>query len=224
MNNKILSGFVALLIVVVIAGGLWFFSQAEKPVVPEVDGIVLHPARQIKDFAFKDHNNKEFSAASLLGSWHLMFFGYTHCPDVCSPTLNTLNTAYKSLSDSDREMISVVFVSVDPRRDTAEALGRYMSHFNDDFIGVMTTDENLKYFTQQLGVAYARAGAGETNAEKNGQSSGDDNYLVDHTARILVFNPRAELQAYLRQSGSAKDLLADIRKVQHFYNDIRRDE
>lgn len=219
--NKILSVTVVLSIVIAVAGGFWFVYQAEQSAIPKIDGIVLHPPRQIKDFTFKDHELKDFSTASLLGKWHLMFFGYTHCPDVCTPTLNTLNIAYEKMSDSEREMTSVVFVSVDPLRDTPEALSEYMNQFNDDFIGVTTTDEALKDFTQQLGVAYAKAETIKYGSAEDQQDIGGGNYLIGHTARILMFNPRAELQAYLRPPSSPQSLLDSVRKTQRFYNNIQ---
>lgn len=205
---------------IAVTGGFWFGNHTEQSVIPKTDGIVLHPSQQIKDFMLKDHELRDFSTTNLLGKWHLMFFGYTHCPDICPTTLHTLKIAYEKMSDADREMISVVFVSVDPLRDTPEVLGEYLHYFNDDFIGVTANDETLKNFTQQLGVTYMKSETVKENSVKNILDVRDNNYLMTHSSRILVINPRAELQAYLRSPRDPQNLLDSVHKIQSFYDNI----
>ncbi len=217
--HKILPVAAVLSIAIAAAASFWFGNQADNSSVPKIDGIVLHPASQINKFMLKDHQLKDFSTADLLGKWHLMFFGYTHCPDVCPTTLQTLTTAYEKMDASEREMISVVFVSVDPLRDTPEVLAEYLNYFNINFIGVTADEKNLEAFTRPLGIAYARSATAKAVTDHRQEVSAD-NYLMDHSSRILVINPRAGLQAYLRSPRSPQSLLDSVRKTQRFYYSV----
>ena len=116
------------------------------------------------------------------------------------------------MSPSERELFSVIFVSIDPHRDTPEVLARFLHYFNDDFIGVTADDEILNDFTRQLGVTYTRSETIDKQSE--------DNYLMDHSSRILMINPHAELQAYLRSPRSPQSLLESVRQTQDYFDRI----
>ncbi|TDJ31768.1 MAG: SCO family protein [Gammaproteobacteria bacterium] len=123
-------------------------------------------------------NGESFGVDALRDRWTLMFFGFTHCPDICPTTMLRLAEIYKEMSP-EYPALQVVFVSVDPDRDRGEILDQYTSHFNADFIGVTGDEAQLQTITRQFGVAYFREEAEEP----------DGDYGVGHTAAIMLVDP-----------------------------------
>ena len=111
--------------------------------------------RDIQPFTLVDHTGKNFDNRSLEGHWSFVFFGYTHCPDVCPTTLSVLNSVAHRLEDV-KNQVQFVFISIDPERDTPEKLGQFVSYFNGTFIGATGTNDAISALTRQLGVIYAR--------------------------------------------------------------------
>lgn len=175
-----------------------------RPEAPEIDGLLWPQSKALTAFALEDHHGKAFTLDRLRGRWTLLFFGYTHCPDVCPVTLSVLrnSVALMAEADADAEPPQVVFVSVDPKRDTIEHLAAYVSHFNPRFLGVTGSDVNLKAFVRQLGVLYLL-----TDADANGD------YLVDHTAALFLIDPRGHLVALFQAPHAADRLARDIPRI-----------
>src|SRR3989442_13601364 len=96
-------------------------------------------------FSFTDHENRAFDLSRLKGKWSFLFFGYTHCPDICPTTLATLARARENIAKSTAgaKDVQFVFISVDPNPDTASKLGQYVSSFDPDFFGVMRVYAHL---------------------------------------------------------------------------------
>ena len=115
-------------------------------------------------------------------TWTLLFFGYTHCPDICPITLATMSASVDAIAALGGEAPRIVFVSVDPDRDAPSHLRGYVTTFRDDFLGVTGPHQELRKLTRALGVIYAKDGDGPS-------------YLVEHSAALLLVNPRGELQA-----------------------------
>jgi protein SCO1/2 len=164
---------------------LWKMTQMrQNPVFSSL--IVLPEPRIIDDFALQDDSGQLFSLEQLRGNWTLMFFGFTHCPDVC-PTalyeLQNLKNLLEKEADSDSVIPRIIFVSVDPERDSVEKLGQYLSYFDPGFIGVTGSHEELQPFTRQVGIAY--------RIEEH--EAGATSYAVDHSSGILLMNPAGQL-------------------------------
>ena len=180
-------------IIILVASLLFFIAfffiiqGPPKQIIPKELVAVMRPvATSLKPFTLINKNNKAFNNQHLEGKWSLIFFGYTHCPDICPTTLVTLKQTNKKLqkhpgASSD---LQVIFVSVDPERDTPEGLASYVSYFNKGFIGVTGTKENLISFTKQFSAAYIKEPV---------DKSGD--YLVSHTSSIFLVNPAQKLVA-----------------------------
>jgi protein SCO1/2 len=166
---------------------------------------ILSPARKIGIPQLMKDDNVPFSKEDMTGHWTLMFFGYTHCPDICPTTLNTLAQAKKLFHQKSKNKFPrVVFVSVDPARDTTDVLGEYVRYFDSSFIGITGEDKMLQAYTLQLGVVYMRAPP-ETGSKGN--------YVVDHSSTVLLLNPAGELQAYLQPPHSAESILNSVQAV-----------
>ena len=113
-----------------------------------------------------------------------MFFGYTHCPDICPTTLAMLRKVEHDLAGHTSTPRQHVLVSVDPARDTLDHLARYVSAFGPPFVGVTGSDGELSKLARQVGAVYLR-----------GEPDDDGSYLVDHTASIMLIDPRGRLVA-----------------------------
>ena len=145
-----------------------------------------------------------FGNADLLGNWTFLFFGYTQCPDICPTALSLMKETQAILAGAvpTAPTFRVVFVSVDPRRDSTELLRQYMAAFDPSFIGISGDDAALMPLTSKLGVYYRRDDA--TKAK---------NYTVDHSAAIHLIDPRGRLAAVFLPPQQAKELAAEFRRI-----------
>ena len=133
---------VVLFAVIAMTAGFWLattLKSADSENIPNIQGVVLKPARQIAVPELTKHDGTAFTNAGLNGKWTLMFFGYTHCPDICPTTMNVLAEAKKN---SAGDFPQVVFVTLDPERDTVDMLGGYVHYFDPEFTGV-TGEEKM---------------------------------------------------------------------------------
>lgn len=149
--------------------------------------ITLFPdPKPLTAFALTDHKNRVFDLASLKGKWSFLFFGFTHCPDICPTTLAVLARARDNIAKNTvgAEDIQFVFISVDPNRDTASKLRQYVDYFGTTFLGVTGDNAQIRNLAGQLGAAYQVA-----------ITPGMENYPVYHTAAVFLLDPRARYLA-----------------------------
>ena len=154
------------------------------PELPPLPGELWPNPRAIGAFTLQDHHGRAFTRERLDGAWTFMFFGYTHCPDICPTTLATLRRVEHDLAGHVSAPRQHVLVSVDPARDTVDHLGRYVSTFGPEFLGVTGSDAELSNLAREVGAVYFRGDAGD-----------DGTYFVDHTASIMLIDPRGRLVA-----------------------------
>ncbi len=145
--------------------------------------ISLYPkSKSVIDFKLLTSNANDFSNKELIGHFSLLFFGYSHCPDICPTTLANLAKIYRGMSAQAKINLKVVFVSVDPKRDTPAELKQYIQFFDPSFQAVTGTVKQLTAMMKSMDALFI------TN---KANSQGD--YLIDHTSKVFVLNPRAEL-------------------------------
>ena len=160
----------------------WVFYNSE-PVKLEAGLWFGEQSRALPEFELIDHNGQSLTNTRLRDRWSLMFFGYTHCPDVCPATLQDLSEMMKAIQrDEVRQALQVIFVSVDPDRDSADILKNYVQYFNPDFIGATAALPALDRLTSTVGIMHSRDKTSENQA----------GYGVSHSSSILLFNPQAE--------------------------------
>jgi protein SCO1/2 len=150
-----------------------------------------------------DQGGQPFSLQQLRGGWSLLFFGFTHCPDVCPTALYELQQVRTSLQqelDESTQIPEILFVSVDPERDTPQALQTYLSHFDPSFIGITGEHEQLLPLTKQVGIAY--------RIEEH--EDGATRYNVDHSTGILLTNPDGRLHGVFPAPHDAAEISADL--------------
>ena len=180
----------------------WKITQARKAMPPE-SLIVLPEPRFIADFALIDHHRQAFSMAELRGNWSLIFFGFTHCPDVCPGVLYELQQVKSTVAKNIPEGMQtprILFISVDPERDSPEILEAYLTHFDSSFIGVSGKHEQLLPLTRQVGIAY------RIEQHENGATQ----YGVDHSAGILLTDPAGRLHGVFPAPHDAAKISADL--------------
>lgn len=151
------------------------------------------------DFRLTDHNGKERSLADFKGKAVAMFFGYTHCPDVCPTTLSDMAKALKALGP-DAQRVQVLFVTVDPKRDTPELLKEYVPAFNPTFLGLHGDAAATAKVTKDFKI-YA--------AERPGKTP--ETYTVDHSAQTLVFDAKGKLRLMLPYGTPGDKIASDLR-------------
>lgn len=209
-----------------LAGRWWPAAPAEPPALRSATAL-FGEERPLPEFTLTDHFGEAYTRRDLTGSWTLLFFGYTHCPDVCPITLATVAAGVNAavgagfgsgagsgsgaraaiLDGSDGlPPLRVAFVSVDPERDTPEHLRGYVSVFRDDFLGVTGPHDELQKLTRALGVVYARS---------PGREAGPD-YLIDHSAALLLVNPAGELQAVFTPPHDPDAIVGDLAAIRAY--------
>lgn len=185
-------------------GGATAVTLTERQPKSLETSIAFPEAKAVAQFQLQDQRGQTFNNANLIGKWSLVFLGYTSCPDICPTTMSKLAAAYPSLT---REgPFQVIFLSVDPDRDTPQRLLDYMNFFNPEFIAVTGEHSQLLPLTRSLSMVYAMTGEGE-------------DYRVDHSASMVLISPKGEKvavikpQAVLGQLPQIRNeaLIADIR-------------
>lgn len=142
----------------------------------------LEPAAALPEFELHDQSGQPFGLKQLAGKWSMVFFGYTHCPDICPTTLTVLREVER-LAGGKAKNLQYIFVSVDPDRDRPAKLKAYVSYFHPDFIGATGTQTELMRLTRALGAYY------EAGPSQNG------GYEVQHSAGIFLIDPETKFRA-----------------------------
>ena len=186
--------------------GLWlsqrvFAPAGESPRIEGLQGTLVYPQpRPIPPFSLDGPEGSRIGPDTLAGRWNLVFVGFTHCPDICPTTLSLLGQAVKPFESAlPAEQPQVLFVSVDPERDTPEIAAEYARFFGPDFLAGTADHERLLPFTRSLGMVYMQS-----------PLEGGD-YTVDHSSSLAVINPQGQLVAVMRPPLDPQKIAADLR-------------
>lgn len=185
-------------------GGISLWNVLQGPPQPSTATLMVLPEpRVIADFALVDDQNQPFSLDRLRGHWSLLFFGFTHCPDICPTTLYDLQLVSEKLDQAGgaaADNLQVLFFSVDPERDTPEQLQRYVDYFDPDFTGVTGPLAQLAPLTMQLGIAY----------RIEDHAPGASQYDVDHSASVLLMDPQGRLHGVFPAPHDVDKMASDL--------------
>lgn len=174
-------------------------KDAQQP-APKFQLVDVTGATFGKSLALTDHNGKSRTLEDFRGKVVVLFFGFTHCPDVCPTTLAEMNKVVKDLG-ADGEKVQVLFVTVDPERDTAEVLRRYVPAFHPSFLGLSGDAEATSRAAKEFKVYY----------QKKPLDGG--NYTVDHSAGTFILDQQGRLRLFAQYGAGAAALLGDIRQL-----------
>ncbi len=212
MKNRILVAIAIVVCFLVLGAGLGVFTlkyyHTNAAAKPEIEGLLWPNPKQIMPFTAIDHKGNPFGLEQLTGKWSLVFFGYTHCPDVCPITLSILNQVYQKLAEKNAENnIQIIFASIDPERDTKEQLAAYVDYFNKAFIGLGGTEQQIASLGQQIGIVYIQ-----------GEKTSSGEYVVDHTASVFLIDSAGRWVALFSTPHQADDIVNRFLAIQDFIN------
>lgn len=164
----------------------------------KISGVYLNKPQEISEFALTDQHGQAFTKNQLHNHWTLLFFGFTHCPMICPTTLDALQKMYTLVEKQlpSESLPQIVFISIDPERDTKERLKEYINRFNPNFIAARTDTNNTKSILKQFSIAVEN-------------QSGTFNHSTD----VLLINPEAKIQAYFLFPQRPANLAEDYKRI-----------
>lgn len=206
MSDPALSRFrillAALFVAVAVGGGAWFLVNGAGIATATPQSATIFPEpRALPEFRLVDHRGQPFGRKQLEGHTSLLFFGFTHCPDICPATLQQLAVARRQLRGQGDALPEIVLISVDPERDTPEVMARYVEHFGQGVTGLTGRPEDLHALATPLGIHFEKTPAAEGSA---------DDYTVSHSAAVLVIDPQARLAAIFGAPHSVEAFVNDL--------------
>ena len=168
----------------------------------QFSGVASNPISPAPDFALTDERGQPFKLSDLSGKWILLAHGYTHCPDVCPLTLSRLREVKSSVA-ANGDRVQVVFVTIDPERDTPEVMQKYISHFDrlfpQKFKGLTGTLDEIAAATKPYHVKY-----------ENKETGSADGYSMGHTAEVYLIDPQFNWRMTFPFGVEAKEIAADL--------------
>lgn len=200
-----------ILAALVIGGVSVTLLQKEKPLPPppaELNNVLLPEYRSVTPFQLTDGDAQAFDLSRLEGKWSFIFFGYTHCPDICPTTLAMLRLVAKNLQQTPTyyQNSQFLFISVDPKRDKPANLKQFVNYFHPDFLTATGEKTEIDNLAKQLGAVYMFDG--DTNS---------DDYIVNHSATVVLIDPQGRWVARFNPPHKASELAEQFRGVRDYF-------
>ncbi|MFC1602493.1 SCO family protein [Pseudomonadota bacterium] len=208
-KNSPMKALIGITIIVVLFASVFLLKAPPKKTVPaELQAVLWPEPRQLQAFELNEAAGGALNLARFADKWTLLFFGYTSCPDVCPMTLSVMKAVYDSLAEYPeiQAKTQVLFVSVDPERDSPEHIAKYVAYFDKSFTGATGSVEAVDKFAAQLSAGYVK----EKPAE-------DGTYQVSHTGSIYLIGPKQRVHGAFSPPHKPKDiteLYLDVLKLQ----------
>lgn len=206
--------------VIAMFAGLWLAQSDNTNTVtttpPRIQGAIFPIEKSIRPFKLVNHLGDKFNNKNLSGNWNIIFIGYTHCPDVCPTTLSLMSNMHREMSLQKITPPNIIFLSIDPERDTVDVMKNYVEYFSPEFTGVTGTLTDIEKLSRDLNVVYKKAPG------LNGKITKDD-YLMDHSSALILINPKGNLQAILTAPHTLGSVIDSIIKTRAHYSDINND-
>ena len=210
MKNRVLLSALLVIGCVVLGAAVGVYTskyyQTDTTAKPDIPGLLWPNPKLIGAFSVIDQHGQPFGLQQLAGKWSFLFFGYIHCPDVCPITLSVMNQVYEKLAAQNvADNVQMIFVSVDPKRDTPEQLTSYVSYFNKSFIGLTGTEEQIDSLTNQIGIVHVL-----------GEETAPGEYLVDHSASVFLVSPSGQMLAVFSTPQETEDMVTRFIAIRDF--------
>jgi len=200
------------------SAGIWMGQQSPEPpqsnVKPAtIQGAIYPNAKILSEFSLVNQRSEKVNKTSFINHWSLIFVGYTQCPDICPTTMTVMNQVSEFMQQQKIQPPRIVFLSIDPARDTPELLKSYVAYFNEDFIGLTGEIDEIKQLTVQLNAVFRKAPglSGEIT---------DKDYLMDHSSALMLINPDGNLQSILTAPHTPANVIESIIKSQAYFQEI----
>ena len=197
MDRKTLwVGFISFLVIGIVALGAYLLA----PPSAFRGTVYAEPYPPAPEIELPRGNGNIFRLSEMRGNIVLLFFGYTSCPDVCPTTMAEMKSALEKIGEEKARNVKVIFVTVDPQRDTPERVQEYVNHFNSEFIGLSGTESELQKTWTDYGV-FRQIVEGTSAA----------GYLVDHTARVTLIDQDGSLRVSYGFETPVDDIVHDLK-------------
>lgn len=193
-------GYQLVCILMMLMMGMVAACQSKSPSVA-LYGTDITGADFAKSFKLTDHLGKVRTLEDFKGQVVLLFFGYTHCPDVCPTTMADLAKAMKLLGEDSRR-VQVLFVTVDPERDTPQLLAQYVPSFYPSFLGLYGTVDEIAATASDYKIYYSKQAS-------NGQAK----YTIDHSAGVYAYGPDGRIRIYLKYGQKPEQIASDLKTL-----------
>jgi protein SCO1/2 len=175
----------------------WRYGRFSGPT--EWHGMVIQSNQPVTNFTLTSSDGEPVSLIDFRGKVVMLYFGYTFCPDVCPATMIELSDAMETLGEQSED-VQVVMITLDPERDTPEVMQNYVTHFNESFMGLTGTPEELIAVTAPMGIFYERH-----------EGSSASGYLIDHTATVAVLDKEGKLRLVYPFGITGAEMAADLK-------------
>lgn len=210
MRTRTVVVTVAFVLVVALGGGVavGVLREDAGPKAPALAAEVLVKPKAFDGYSLVDQDGRDFDNRSFIGKWSFVFFGYTHCPDICPMTLSLLKQVKTALQKRGEPVadLQVVFISVDPARDDVGHLRDYVHYFDKGFVGVTGK-------TAQIHIAETDVGA----VHKFGPKDANGQYEVNHSSYIYLIDPLGRLYARFNGIDEVPHIVERYLAVRHYY-------
>lgn len=147
--------------------------------------IIFEQPREIKSFSLLDQHGQPATKDILKNKISFVFFGFTHCPDVCPATLAELSRAYNELSEEHQQDVQIVLVSLDPARDTPEKLKTYVEYFHEDTLGLTGEFPSIMSLAKNVNIAFQKVVL-------------EDDYTIDHSSQVVILNRHGDYAGFIK--------------------------
>jgi protein SCO1/2 len=192
-----------------LVAGILFWTPGNTTPPPELETVLLPQPKAITAFQLTDQDGKSFGPERLKGKWTVIFFGYTQCPDICPTTLGALNGFLHRLRSQGnwRDDNQILFVSVDPKRDSPRHLKDYLAYFDPVYSGATGERAQIDALVAQFGAVYMFEG--DTNG---------DTYTVNHSASLYIVDPKGRLYAKILPPYDPPQMADTFVRLRDFYS------
>jgi protein SCO1/2 len=197
LRRLVVAELAAIAIVLAVVG--WYVWQSRA--APSLNGTLLDPPQEIPAIQLTGSDGQPHALTDFQGKVTVVFFGYTHCPDVCPMTLSTMARARTMLSNQ-ADRVQLVFVSVDPERDSPERLASYLAKYDPTFVGLTGDEDRIRGLATVFGVYYAKV-----------ESTSALGYLVEHSSSSFVLDTQGKLRAILPFGLTPEQMASDLRAL-----------
>lgn len=202
-NKRFLTFIIFAILALGLGLGVNRCHSIKNQITQPIAGTSLDQPQPIPEFHLINGSGEPFTNHNLKGHYSLLFFGFSHCQSICPLTMTMLTQLYTDLKVEKLPLPQVIFITLDPKRDTAKAVNAYVKAFNPNFIGLTGPSAGIRQLSKQMGVVYIQAQ----------QSKASDNYQIDHSGTLYLINPEGKLAAIFSPPHNEANIKQDYKNL-----------